>query len=144
MLRPRRRVKKDAGVRQSFAGNAMNLRKGPCFTLTDCPARAKQSLTGGQAGKRKSGNGRGARNTHGGRARVSTITVADRHAGKVGGKPYWGKPDVRFDEGAEGKAVMGNWEPAAHTERGRDGNPPPTTARTEVLLYWARGDRACN
>ena len=31
----------------------------------------------------------------------------------ISGKPYRGKPDVRFDEGAEGKAVMGNWEPAA-------------------------------
>ena len=59
-----------------------------------------------------------------GRTRVSTVTVADRRAGKVVGKPYWGKPDVRFDEGAEGTAVMGNWEPAAHTERGRVGNPP--------------------
>jgi hypothetical protein len=32
----------------------------------------------------------------------STTTVADTHTGKVVGKPYWGKPDVRFDEGAEG------------------------------------------
>ena len=30
---------------------------------------------------------------------------------------------------------MGNWEPAAHTERERIGNPPPKTARTKVLLY---------
>jgi hypothetical protein len=32
----------------------------------------------------------------------STTTVTDTHTGKVVGKPYWGKPDVRFDEGAEG------------------------------------------
>jgi hypothetical protein len=32
----------------------------------------------------------------------STTTVADTHTGKVVGKPYWGEPDVRFDEGAEG------------------------------------------
>ena len=31
---------------------------------------------------------------------ASTATVADKHAGKVVGKPYRGKPDVRFDEGA--------------------------------------------
>ena len=66
---------------------------------------------------------------------ASTTTVADKHMGKVVGKPYRGKPDVRFDEGTGGKAVTGNWEPAAHTERGRDGNPPPKTARTKVLLY---------
>jgi len=65
---------------------------------------------------------------------VSTTTVADKPAGKVVGKPYRGKPAVRFDEGAEGKAVMGNWEPVAHTERGRVGNPPPNTACTKVLL----------
>ena len=35
---------------------------------------------------------------------------------------------------------MGNWEPAAHTERERVGNPPPKTARTKVLLYSAKGD----
>ena len=33
---------------------------------------------------------------------------------------------------------MGNWEPAAHTERERVGNPPPNTARTKVLLYSDR------
>ncbi len=38
---------------------------------------------------------------------ASTATVADKRTGKVVGKPYWGKPDVRFDEGAEGKPV---WE----------------------------------
>ena len=32
----------------------------------------------------------------------STTTVTDKLAGKVVGKPYWGKPDVRFDEGAGG------------------------------------------
>jgi hypothetical protein len=31
---------------------------------------------------------------------VSTTTVADKLTGKVVGKPYRGKPDVRFDEGA--------------------------------------------
>jgi len=31
---------------------------------------------------------------------VSTTTVADKRTGKVVGKPYRGKPDVRFDEGA--------------------------------------------
>jgi hypothetical protein len=34
----------------------------------------------------------------------STTTVADKLTGKVVGKPYWGEPDVRFDEGAEGIA----------------------------------------
>jgi hypothetical protein len=24
---------------------------------------------------------------------------ADKRTGKIVGKPYWGKPDVRFDEG---------------------------------------------
>ena len=42
-----------------------------------------------------------------------------------------------MDEGTEGKAVMGNWEPAARPERGRVGNPPPRIAGTKVLLYWA-------
>ena len=72
----------------------------------------------------------------------STTTVTDELAGKVVGKPYWGKPAVRFDEGAEGKAVMGNWEPDAHTERVRYGNPPPKTARTKVLLYWTNDDKS--
>jgi hypothetical protein len=31
--------------------------------------------------------------------------------------------------------AMGNWEPAAHTERVRVGNPPPKVAGTEALLY---------
>lgn len=35
----------------------------------------------------------------GGACRI-TITVADKQTGKVVGKPYWGKPDLRFDEGA--------------------------------------------
>ena len=61
--------------------------------------------------------------------------VIDKLTGKVVGKPYWGKLDVRFDEGTKGQAVMGNWEPAAHTERVRYGNPPPKTASTNVLLY---------
>jgi hypothetical protein len=30
-------------------------------------------------------------------------TIADKLAGKVVGEPYRGKPDVRFDEGTEGK-----------------------------------------
>ena len=29
----------------------------------------------------------------------------DSRTGKVVGKPYWGKLDVRFDEGAEGIAL---------------------------------------
>jgi len=36
---------------------------------------------------------------------VSTTTVADKLTGKVVGKPYWGKPDVRFDEGAGGSVL---------------------------------------
>ena len=86
----------------ALASNATNMRNSPCFMLTDCPARAKQSPTEGRTGRRKSGVGQGARNAHGGQTRVSTVTVADRHAGKVVGKPYWGKPAVRFDEGAGG------------------------------------------
>ena len=31
---------------------------------------------------------------------ASTTTVADKLTGKVVGKPYRGKPDVRFDERA--------------------------------------------
>ena len=84
------------------------------------------------------------RNADGVARRVSTTRVADKPAGKVVGKPYWGKPAVRFDEGTEGKAVMGNWEPTAHTERERVGNPPPKTARTKVLLYSGRAARAPN
>ena len=34
---------------------------------------------------------------------TSTTTVTDKPMGKVVGEPYRGKPDVRFDEGAEGK-----------------------------------------
>jgi hypothetical protein len=30
---------------------------------------------------------------------VSTTTVADKHTGKMVGKPYRGKLDIRFDEG---------------------------------------------
>jgi hypothetical protein len=29
----------------------------------------------------------------------STTTVADKHTGKMVGKPYRGKLDIRFDEG---------------------------------------------
>ena len=35
--------------------------------------------------------------------RTSTTTVTDKPMEKVVGEPYRGKPDVRFDEGAEGK-----------------------------------------
>jgi len=34
---------------------------------------------------------------------ASTTTVTDKPTGKVVGKPYRGKPDVRFDEGTKGK-----------------------------------------
>ncbi len=34
---------------------------------------------------------------------ASTTTVTDKPMGKVVGEPYRGKPDVRFDEGTEGK-----------------------------------------
>ena len=37
----------------------------------------------------------------------STTKVADKLMEKVVGKPYWGKPDVRFDEGAEGRERYG-------------------------------------
>jgi len=37
-----------------------------------------------------------------GRSSISTTKVADKRTGKVIGEPYWGKLDVRFDEGAEG------------------------------------------
>jgi hypothetical protein len=39
------------------------------------------------------------------RVSVSTTTVTDKLTGKAVGKPYWGKPAVRFDEGAEGIAL---------------------------------------
>jgi hypothetical protein len=69
--------------------------------LTDCPVGTKQSLTGKPGGGKAGVVGvQGTlRRDH---ARVSTVTVADRYAGKVVGKPYWGKPAVRFDEGAGG------------------------------------------
>lgn len=44
---------------------------------------------------------------------TSTTTVADRRMGKVVGKPYWGKPDVRFDEGAGGNAEYVGTHPGA-------------------------------
>jgi hypothetical protein len=57
------------------------------------------------------------------------------HTGKVVGKPYRGKPDVRFDEGAKG---MRPWRGLRH----RHMRKPPETAiplsyshRTEALLY---------
>ena len=34
-----------------------------------------------------------------------TVMDTDSRTGKVVGKPYWGKLDVRFDEGAEGIAL---------------------------------------
>ena len=45
--------------------------------------------------------------------------VTDKLTGKVVGKPYWGKPDVRFDEGAGGitldvgtsQVLNGHWVP---------------------------------
>jgi len=37
--------------------------------------------------------------------------VTDKHMGKTVGKPYWGKPDVRFDEGGVETGHYG--EPAA-------------------------------
>ena len=40
---------------------------------------------------------------------VPTATVADKCTRKVVGEPYRGKPDVRFDERAEGNADT--WTP---------------------------------
>ena len=41
--------------------------------------------------------------------------------------------------------MMGNWEPAAHTERVQVGNPPPKIARAilllDVILEGKRGKR---
>jgi len=44
---------------------------------------------------------------------ASTTTVADKRAGKVVGKPYWGKPDVRCDEGAGGIVLNVGAHPGA-------------------------------
>jgi len=50
--------------------------------------------------RRKSSGEQARRSVSGVQGCVSTTTVADKRTGKVVGKPYWGKPDVRFDEGA--------------------------------------------
>ena len=39
-------------------------------------------------------------------------TITDKHTENVVGKPYRGKPDVRFDEGVEGiYSRYGGWPP---------------------------------
>ena len=39
-------------------------------------------------------------------------TITDKHTENVIGKPYRGKPDVRFDEGVEGiYSRYGGWPP---------------------------------
>jgi len=40
--------------------------------------------------------------------RVTMSFVTDKCMGKMVGEPYRGKPDVRFDEGAEGRRLPGN------------------------------------
>jgi len=50
--------------------------------------------------RRKSRGKQACRSVSGVQICVSTTTVADKLTGKVVGKPSWGKPDVRFDEGA--------------------------------------------
>jgi len=50
--------------------------------------------------RRKSRGEQARRSVSGAQGCVSTTTVADKPTGKVVGKPSWGKPDVRFDEGA--------------------------------------------
>ena len=37
---------------------------------------------------------------------TSTTKVTDKPMGKVIGKPYRGKPDLRFDEGTKGNEVL--------------------------------------
>jgi hypothetical protein len=44
---------------------------------------------------------------------ASTTTVIDKLTGKVVGKPYRGKPDVRFDEGAGGIVLYEGTHPGA-------------------------------
>ena len=44
---------------------------------------------------------------------TSTTTVTDKLTGKVVGKPYRGKPDVRFDEGTEGNVLYEGTHPGA-------------------------------
>ena len=45
--------------------------------------------------------------------RTSTTTVTDKPMEKVVGKPYRGKPDVRFDEGTEGNVLYEGTHPGA-------------------------------
>ena len=44
---------------------------------------------------------------------VSTTTVTDKHTGKVVGKPYRGKLDVRFDERTGGNVMYAGAHPGA-------------------------------
>lgn len=61
--------------------------------------------------------------------RVIMCFGTDKHTGKIVGEPYRGKPDVRFDEGAEGRRPAGN-PPLATV------NTHLTQPRTDALLYW--------
>ena len=86
-------------MRRPGGGYAMNTRRCPS-PQARLSHEVKQSPTGGQTGGGKAeANGR-VWNTSGVQGCVSTTTVADKRMGKIVGKPSWGKPDVRFDEGA--------------------------------------------
>ena len=61
--------------------------------------------------------------------RVIMVFTTDNHMGRLVGEPYRGEPDVRFDEGAEGRKPTENLSLAAV-------NTHLTYLRTDALLYW--------
>jgi len=66
------------------------------------------------------------------------MILSRRRAGKVVGKPYWGKPDVRFDEGPE--ESRWTWAPPRclmDIGRSARSNSPDDGACTTALLYCA-------
>ncbi len=85
-------------MRRPHVVNAMNMQESKPWSGT-IPCRetvADRRLNW----RRKSRGEQARRSVSGGQVCVSTTTVADKPTGKVVGKPSWGKPDVRFDEGA--------------------------------------------
>ena len=90
-------------MRQPSLTFAMNVRKNP-RPVVQTVLGVKQWSKGLIAPRRKGRLGPGERRIFAGNGQIcgSTATVTDKHTGKVVGKPYWGKLDVRFDEGAGG------------------------------------------
>jgi len=77
----------------------MNMLNSPS-PAAELSQKAKQSPTGGETGGGKAEANGHEWNMLGVQDCVSTTTVADKRMGKSVGMPSWGKPDVRFDEGA--------------------------------------------